>query len=525
MQISLSHLWKSKAGYLPVFVLFLISVVFALVTYQNYGISYDEPWQRVCGMMSYDYLSDENQKTFLKENDDPLLAMYGAGFELPLVVIEKWAHITKPRDIYLMRHLVTHIVFLLGCLSFAMLTFRLFGSRFLSCLCFAMLLLMPRIYAHSFFNTKDIPFLALICISIAVSQLAFSRERPHLFVLLGVVAGYTTSIRVMGIMLFCFILFFLAIYAIAARKERAKLVKTAGNTLLFIVSFCISLYAAWPYLWANPIHSFMECFRAMSKFQWDYSVLLLGKNERAVDLPWFYFPAWFSITIPALWLISGCAGIGTFLIHFAKNPQSFTGNTNKRIVLLSFLCFLAPAAAVLLLHSVIYDDWRHLYFIYPPFVLLALYFMSTIRTYKFYRLLQLTCCIQIAATGYFMINHIQFNQVFFNSFISHRPEYLRKNFELDYWGSSYKHALEYLLQLQPTGKIKVNAGPMWRPLRNNLLMLDDRDAERIEVTNHEHECDYFITNYRFHPDDYTYPNLLYAVKVHNSTVLCIYRMH
>ena len=46
-----------------------------------------------------------------------------------------------------------------------------------------------------------------------------------------------------------------------------------------------------------------------------------------------------------------------------------------------------------------------------------------------------------------MIRNHPFQNVYFNNFLSHDEQYLRKNFEMDYWGTSYKQALEYVLKM------------------------------------------------------------------------------
>src|ERR1019366_5867486 len=96
-------------SYLPGVILLVFSLVIALFTYRDYGISWDEPIQRHMGMVSYDYVAG---------GDTSLLIFtyrsHGVAFELPLIFIEKLLHITDSRSIFLMRHLVTHLFFLIS---------------------------------------------------------------------------------------------------------------------------------------------------------------------------------------------------------------------------------------------------------------------------------------------------------------------------------------------------------------------------------------------------------------------------
>src|SRR5882757_3909121 len=108
------------------------------------------------------------------------------------------------------------------------------------------------------------------------------------------------------------------------------------------------------------------------------------------------------------------------------------------------LCFTGPIAAVLILHSIIYDDWRHLYFVYPSFVMLALYFVNKLYDTKLRMVVLGAFGLQVLLLAFFMIKEHPFQQVYFNEFVSHDKEALRKNYELDYWGSSFKQGLEHL---------------------------------------------------------------------------------
>ena len=52
--------------------------------------------------------------------------------------------------------------------------------------------------------------------------------------------------------------------------------------------------------------------------------------------------------------------------------------------------------------------------------------------------------VSFAGTGFTMIKSHPFEDVYFNILLSKKDQYLRKTFELDYWGTSYKQALEYI---------------------------------------------------------------------------------
>lgn len=140
--------------YFPGVVLFIIAVLVGFIGYHDYGVCWDEPYQRAPAILSYNYIMYGSQDLFIKASDN-----HGAGFEIPLVLIEKMMGLKDSRDIYLMRHIVSNIFFLIGVFAAYVLIWKLFRNRFLASLGFFMIGFMPRLYAHSFFNTKDMPFL------------------------------------------------------------------------------------------------------------------------------------------------------------------------------------------------------------------------------------------------------------------------------------------------------------------------------------------------------------------------------
>jgi len=508
---------EKLSPYLPGIILFVLAVVIALLTYQDYGVGWDEQDQRADGLLSFNYMFHGNHDLFKKETDN-----HGVGFELFLLFVEKGLRLKDTRDIYLNRHIVTHVFFLLSCLAGYVLVLKLFNNKFLASLSFIILAFTPRFYAHSFINSKDIPFSCMILLTLVVCRAAFDKNRSWLYLLTGLICGYATSIRIMGVMLGGFLFLFLCMDLLTALKNKEKPAKPILNILLYSLGFCFILFISWPYLWTSPIHNFIESFTALSRYKWGATTLINGKMEEAQKLPWTYFPTWFLITTPVLWLTAGFAGIGLIIYNIFKKPIEFLKNTPERNFLLYLLCFIIPIMSVILLHSVMYDDWRHLFFVYPPFVLMGLYFINKFLQNKYRMVVQGICALQVLAVSYFMVKNHPFHQVYFNELVSHEDEYLRKNYEMDYWGCSFKQALEHILEADPRPHINVCSN-LSAYFEKNILILREEDRSRLTFTPPE-KADYFITNYRGHPDDYPGANVEYTITVLNSSILQIFRM-
>jgi Dolichyl-phosphate-mannose-protein mannosyltransferase len=505
-------------SYWPGAILLVASVLIAWFCFKDYGISWDEPIQREMGEVSYNYAFN-GDKGLLTYGDQS----HGVAFEMPLIFIERKLHITDTRKIYLMRHLATHLFFLLSVFCGYILALRLFKNQFIACLGFILLAFNPRIYAHSYFNTKDIPFLSALIIVFLVSQVAFEKNRTWWYVLLGIVTAYATSIRAMGIMIaLCISLFFIA-DMLNAFSKKEKTTAILRNFAAFILVFCGFLYATWPILWSAPFHYFKEEFVSLSHILWHGYVLLDGVVYAGDKLPWFYVPLWFCVTIPVLWLIAGFAGTLLIAGSFIRKPATLLLNTPMRNYLLYGICFVVPAVAVIVLHSVNYDDWRHVYFIYPAFVMLVLFAINKFMTGKLKYIIGSACLLQVGLTSYFMVSAHPFQQVYFNELVSHKDEFLRYHYDLEYWGCADKQALEYIAAHDTANPIKV-----WlslNPVVNNLMILPEATRNRFLLVDSAGGPTYFMTNFRNHGNDYNYPNVFYEIKVQNSTILRVYKLH
>ncbi len=503
---------KRILAYLPGIILFIIFLIMGLVVYNDYGISWDEPLQRNLGAQTWDYIFGGNRDLFQSRD-----RCYGPAFELPLMFIERAFHLTDTRDVYLARHLTEHVLFLLSALSFYILAYRLFRNRFIAVLAFLLIACFPRFYAHSFFNSKDTPLMAMFIISFTAIQVAFEKHRPLFFLIAGLVCGYTASVRIIGFILVAPVLLFLLLDRIQGAgqsRSSADLLKKAG---VFIGAFLLSFFVWWPFLWSAPVHNFNEIFQLINEQNSTRLTYQSGHQS------WTYLPFWLSITTPILWLICGAGGLVWVVIAFFKKPMSFVANTQQRNYLLYLYCFFGPVFIVIYTNSFLYNDWRHLYFIYPSFALCTLWFIERLLRTKIRSVVIVACGAQvIASVGFIVLNH-PFQQVYFNALVSHSEERLNRNYQLDYWGCSFKQGLDYLVGTDKSDTIKIALSVP--PLYNNIMMLKPEDRKRILVIDDMAATDYMLIDNRAGiREDFARFKTVYSVKVQNSTVMSVYKL-
>jgi hypothetical protein len=98
----------------------------------------------------------------------------------------------------------------------------------------------------------------------------------------------------------------------------------------------------------------------------------------------------------------------------------------------------------------------------------------------------------------------------------------KNNFDLDYWGLSYRKALEYILQYDKDKSIKIYFANSGGQRNLNILALDER--RRIVQVNSIEEAKYFVSNYRWHKEDYPYKNEFYAINIDGAKIMVVYKL-
>jgi hypothetical protein len=506
--------------YAPGLIILIISIIVGFSTYQDYGISWDEPQQRLIGRINHDYMFRGDTASFNNFLDKD----YGVGFELPLNVIER--NLPQPgsdRNTHLMRHVLSNLYFLLCAFAGYVLFFRLFKKQSVAIVGYLMLLLSPRIWAHSFFNTKDMPFLGTMILVFLAVHMAFQKRSYLWFLLLGFISGYALSIRILGIVPIGLITFFLVVDIISAVKTKGDVRRQVGFLFSFWAVMLATAMAFWPILWGNPFANFINVYKAFSHFRWQSYLMFDGKLTYSLELPWNYLPYWMWISIPELWVLLGIAGFIAIAVKGITNPLKFITDTPERNFTLYIVVLVVPIASVIFMKAVVYDDWRHVYFVYPSLVLLGLWVLNKLVETKAKNIVLFVCGVQVVVTSVTMVRLHPFEQVYFNRFVSHEPEYLRKNFDYEYWGPSYMNALEYLLEHDTSSHIRVFQSIS--PTYHAYMMLQPHQQERIHLVDRDSIPYYFITTFRQHPDDYPeYKEIVHEIKVQNSTLLRIYKV-
>lgn len=329
----------------------------------------------------------------------------------------------------------------------------------------------------------------------------------------------------MGILFMSFALFFLVLDCFIYRKEKANIKKYLLFTLLYLILTSVFTIATWPLLWYDIIQNFIYTFKNLSQYPWGGTTLFKGEFIDATRLGWDYIPTWFCINTPIIYLIIGFSGIALFIVHLFKKIKAFGLKGIDKNNLLFLFSFVAPILSIIVLKSVLYDTWRHLFYIYPSFILLGIYFLNYCFNTKFKKAVFTITTLSIVSVSIFIISNFPFHHVYFNQFISLRGnDFIRKNYEMDYWGVSYNKALEALLEIDSSEVIKISSDNC--VIMSNADMLPEEKRNRILFVDSIHKSDYLIVTYRWHPKDYDTLGVkeVKSFSVLNSKIYGIYKV-
>ena len=503
-------------GALIVCALFLLAGVLIL---DDYGVSWDENTQRRIAIVNLDYI--------LSNNDDLLTdwdRFYGVAFELPLLLVERALGLGDSRDIHLTRHLLMHLFFIAGGFFCYRLAYQLFNNRIVALFALLLYLLHPRLYAHSFFNSKDVPFFSMFVIALYLVERAFRRDTVMAFILCGIGIGLLANIRIMGVMLFPAVLAMRGIDLglAAGGTERRRIMLTGGG---FILTAAFTLYAAWPYLWSNPGGHFVEALLRFSDYPNEVSQLFRG---RWIDdeVPPGYVPVWFAITTPPAALLLGLVGAAVPVYRGLTRPRRIFRNGSTRFGLLLLAYFILPTMAVILLESNLYNDWRQLYFIYAPGCLLAAcglgWLLRSLPSGHWRAGAVGLAGAGLGLTGLQMMQIHPYQQLYFNFLVDREtPEYLGTQYDLDYWRMSPFEGMQYLLTTYPEGLIPI--GPYNGANRE---LLPPADRKRISLNSFD-DAEFqlwFQRRLAFDGGLRPFPEpALYTRKIYNNTILAVAR--
>ena len=474
-------------------IFFPLFLIVGLFIFRDFGISWDEGINRIgTALPEFNYVFHGDEKSLLESSEK----YHGPSFELLLLSAERLANVTDTRSIYLLRHFITFFFFWLSSLFLFLLARKIFTRDWVAIACVLMYVLSPRIFGESFFNSKDIGCLSFFTISLYTLHRFIDRKTLMNGFLHALVTGFMIDIRITGlIMPFVTTLAWVTDFIIA--KNRSNFSARQGLVFLaYVFMQILFIVMFWPVLWLNPVHHLQEAFAQMSNYPWTGNVIFMGEALAAKNIPRYFIPFWMLISIPVLYSILFIGGIIFCIIKLLRLRRE-NNSADQFIFVVTMLVFI-PIAAVILLHSVVYDGWRHLYFVYAPFVVVAGYgleficrkFNSVFQT----RIIASILSLQFLVVAFTIAADHPLQYVYFNLPARLMLAPVTQNFDGDFWGISYRSGLEDILEKDSSSNIHVRVEN--DPGIFNLEILPIEQRNRFFIHGELHECDYWLAEFR-----------------------------
>jgi hypothetical protein len=317
------------------------------------------------------------------------------------------------------------------------------------------------------------------------------RNHPSAFRLLlsvlpaAILLGLATSIRVLGPFAAPFVLYY------AFHKHGRQAIPAL---IVYAVLALFASYLSWPYLWPDPLGHFIESVRVMSAYPWQGRVLFNGADYPSTGLPLSYLPVLLGIQLTEPVWVLFAAGLALTVYGAAqKRAESLA------LLALTSVWFVLPLIGFILTRSPLYDNFRQIFFILPPVFLMAGVVFGKIKP----------PALQIALIGLCILPGVvygarlhPYEYIYYNRFVGGEAGAFRR-FELDYWGTSYREAADWLNADAPANATVWVEGPahlLQLYARPDLKIYSTYEAERAD------QYEFIVALTRYNLDLQSYPD-------------------
>lgn len=509
-------------------------LLLGLMIAPDYGLYIDEYTNHFFGVTWYEYVRD------IMVNHVPIAPLanvsehdviHGPVFEMTLAWLQKvFMPEANLRTIVTYRHYATWLAFYLAVVAVYRLGRRVWTHRGWALAASGVLVLQPRIFAHSFFDSVDISFLAFYTVSVLTLVRYLERRTWGALVGHAVVCAVCIDVRSLGGVIPILTLGYLVLEFLLNRKTGARILPLLGRVGVFGVTVAGAMILFWPFLWTNPVLRFWEVLQITPRINWQGVVLYAGEHVPAPELPWHYIPVWILISTPMVCSLGFAIGLVAWFGAALQNARQLLVERRAEWVIVAAL--VVPLALVILMDAVVYDSWRHLFFIYPMFALIAVAGFRLAAGWcgrclapRNARIVQAfgaaVIVVNLASVGWFMVRHHPYQNVYFNRLAGRDMTEIKARFEMDFWGLATLEGLEHVLATNPGRTLKLHDSSD-SLLGINKWVVPAADQARIQGVSLE-EAEFVITNFRGARAGYPDLEEVYRVDVDGASIMSVYR--
>jgi hypothetical protein len=436
-----------------IFLLMLVMTVCGLLVTPDYGMPWDENFEvGVLGSDVREYIALFGGADAKPAQTSTGMALLDASENVDIDHGQSVYYLFSPalflpygegaaRTLMLIWHGYTFLVFMSGVFAIYLIASYLAKGWRYGLVASLLLYLSPRFFAEGHYNNKDVMAMVMMlwCLWFAIRFI--ERKTVGAALLFALFGALATNMRVSGIALFglCGLL-----YIATLSVNRKWSVKAFLVGLLSIVAFAGFYAALTPGLWNDPMKFLQYVFARSSNFSdWPGYVFYMGFAQRPV--PWHYIPVMIALTTPLFVLALILFGNVAALVHpfRTKAKELFAGEQKYYLVMLALVWLFLGFAMIA--RPILYDNWRHFYFLYGFLLLLAVYGFKTLVDLlkgKWKYLAFGALGVQLLAMLITIIMSHPFQFVYYNALAGSNPG---AKYDLDYWNVSQAQTLMKLI--------------------------------------------------------------------------------
>ena len=310
-------------------------------------------------------------------------------------------------------------------------------------------------------NSKDIPVAAGISILSAGFMLILKKYSVRKFFWLGILyvtigTGISTAVRPASILLvMAFISLNSLIFVLFNLNKRNFILIIRDIFVIYFISLPISIYILY---FSNPI-SIINLFPWVidaTRVSLDYPsiqpIRLFGQDFLSNELPPWYIFAWVWAQLPTLTFLSLFLGICILAKSAILDKNlDLTYSVSPFLIQALFIPF-----SFIILQPNMYNGIRHVLFIYPALMLVAVIFLVNILELPNSRIIKPIAHIFVALVLFLNIfatfRWVPYSYAFINPVAGVGEQ---RNWDLDYWGLSSREGIERLQKLDPSRSVFV----------------------------------------------------------------------
>ncbi len=306
--------------------------------------------------------------------------------------------------------------------------------------------LIPRYFGHLHNNMKDIPQAVFFTLSIWLFWKLFQKPKISTLILaaFSFALSYNSKVNGVFVLIITSLFYFINIFGKYLKTGKIQISPILFSYFLLSPLFALLL---WLPFWDHPLGRLNEAVHSYTTSTTNMPILYFGNMVYSGNnVPWHYPIGILAVTTPVILLIF--AGFG--IIYLAT-----TRKIKLDVKLFVLLWFFIPLSRYLKPHMIVIDDIRHFMEIIFPFALI-----SGVGMYQTMKIIIKICnkivpqinkiiivfCFLFSVIFYLsyqVFSYHPFQTSYYNEIVG-GVRGANQQFDIEFWASSYKKALQYL---------------------------------------------------------------------------------